>query len=105
LLLAAARRTADVNLSIQIKKAPTCVGALWFFSASCFQLAGDYIRRTRAFSALADHELDLLPFIKIGVSGALDFRVMDEQIVAATIGADKSKTFAAIKPFYCTCTH
>jgi hypothetical protein len=70
-----------------------------------FELPGDYARRARAFSALSDHELDLLAFIKIGVTGALDFRMMDEQIVAATIGADKSKSFAAVKPFYCTCTH
>jgi len=75
------------------------------FSASCFGLAGDYIGRTRAFSALSDLEVNLLAFIKIGVTGALDFRMMNEQIVAATIGADKSKTFAAVKPFYCTCTH
>ena len=75
------------------------------FSAFCFGLAGDYVGRTWAFSALSDHELNLLPFIKIGVTGALDFRVVNEQILAATIGADKSKSFTAVKPFYCTCTH
>jgi hypothetical protein len=30
---------------------------------------------------------------------------MNEQIVTAGIGGDKSKAFLPIKPFYYTCTH
>jgi hypothetical protein len=70
-----------------------------------FGLAGDYVRRAWAFFALSDCELYLLAFVKIGVSGALDFRVMDEQIFAAALGGDKSKSFAAVKPFHNTFTH
>jgi hypothetical protein len=70
-----------------------------------FGLAGDYVRRTRPFFALSDHELYLLAFIKTGVSGALDFRVMNEQILAAALGADKSESFASVKPFHNTFTH
>jgi hypothetical protein len=91
--------------NVKIKKGPDLCRGPSVFSASCFGLAGDYVRRTWAFSALADLEFNFLAFIKIGVSAALDFRVMNEQIVAAIIWADKSKTFAAVKPFYCTCTH
>ena len=75
------------------------------FSACCFGLAGGYVGRTRAFSALSDLKVNLLAFVKIGVTGAIDFRVMNEQIIAAIIGAYKSKAFCPVKPFYCTCTH
>jgi len=87
-----------------MKRAPHCAEPVGFLSY-CSGLAGDYVGRTRAFSALSDLELDLLALIKIGIAGRLDFRVVDEQIFAATIGADKSKTFCPIKPFYCTYTH
>jgi hypothetical protein len=30
---------------------------------------------------------------------------VNEQIFAAVIRTDKSKTFFTIEPFYCTCTH
>ena len=71
----------------------------------CFGLGRDYVGRTRAFFALSDLELNFLAFLKIGVAGRLDFRVMNEQIIAAIIGRDKSKAFLPVKPFYCTCTH
>jgi len=80
-------------------------GARWFFEACCLALTGDYVGRTRAFFALSNLELHLLAFIKTGVALRLDFRVMNEQIVTAVIGGDKSKAFLPIKPFYCTCTH
>lgn len=70
-----------------------------------FKLAGDDVRRTRAFFALSDLELHLLALIKRGVAAHLDFRMMNEQILAGIIGGDKSKTFASVEPFYCTCTH
>jgi hypothetical protein len=74
-------------------------------SEHCFELTGDYVRRAWPFFALPDCELYLLAFFKIGVSAALDFRVMDEQILTAVLGADKSITFAAVKPLHNTFTH
>jgi hypothetical protein len=70
-----------------------------------FGLAGDNVRRTRAFFALSYLELNLLAFLKMSVAFRLDFRVMNEQIIAAIIWHDKSKAFVPVKPFYCTCTH
>ena len=45
---------------------------------SCFRLRRDYVCRTGSFFALSDHEIYLLAFLKIGVAGRLDFRVMNE---------------------------
>jgi len=75
------------------------------FPVFYFELAGDYVGCTRAFFALADLEFHLLAFVKRGVAAHLDFRMMNEQILAGIIGGDKSKTFASVKPFYCTCAH
>ena len=75
------------------------------FPVFYFELAGDDVGRTRAFFALSDLELHLLAFIKSGVTFSLDFRVMNEQILAAIVWSDKSEAFFPVKPFYCTCTH
>ena len=75
------------------------------FPVFCFELAGDDVGRTRTFFALSDLKLHLLAFVKRGVAAHLDFRMMNEQILAGVVGSDKSKTFASVKPFYCTCTH
>ena len=64
-----------------------------------------YISRTWAFLALSDLERNLLTFVKAGVAIGLDFRVVYEQIIAATIGSDKSKALTITKPFYHTYTH
>jgi len=79
-----------------MRGAPPQGGAPWFCQRVGLGLAGDYVGRTRAFFALSDLELNLLALLKIGVAGALDFRVMNEQIIAAIIGADKSKAFFPI---------
>ncbi len=68
-------------------------------------LARNYISRTRAFFALSDLEVNLLPLFEIGIAGGLDFRVMDKQVLTAAVGGNKSKPFFSVKPFYCTCTH
>ena len=68
-------------------------------------LRGDNVVGTWAFFALADFEADALVFIQRGVAVHLDLRMMHEQILAAVIGSDKTKTFACIEPLDCTCTH
>jgi hypothetical protein len=70
-----------------------------------FVLAGGYVGRAWPFFALSDLELYLLAFIKIRIPAHLDFRVMNEQILAAVFGADKSKTFCPVKPLHNTFTH
>ena len=67
--------------------------------------AGDYAGGAGAFLALSDHELDLLTFVQSGISSALDFGVMDEQVLTVVIGGDKAKAFFLVKPFYRTSTH
>jgi hypothetical protein len=64
-----------------------------------------YIVGTWAFFALADFEIYLLIFIQSGIAARLDFRVMDEQIGAAVIRSDETKSLTCIEPFYFTCTH
>ena len=73
--------------------------------ASCFELARDYVGRTRAFFPLSNLELNLLTFLKSRVAGRLDFRVMNEQVITAAVRTDKSKALLPIEPFYYTCTH
>ena len=68
-------------------------------------LSRGYVCRTRAFPSLSDFELHPLAFVKIRVAAGLDFRMMDEQILSAIIGADESIPFVPVKPFYCTCCH
>jgi hypothetical protein len=73
--------------------------------ALSYTLGWGYIGCTRAFFALADLKLNLLVFVKRGIAARLDFRMMDEQIFAAAIRSDKTKSFTRIEPFYCTCAH
>ena len=68
-------------------------------------LLGCYVDGTRAFFALAYLELDLLAFVQIRVTARLDFGVVDKQILASVVRNDEPKTFCAIEPLYCTCTH
>jgi len=67
--------------------------------------AWDYVGGTGAFFALSDLEVHFLTFLQRGVTARLYLRVVDEQIIAAIIGTDKSETLFFVKPFYCTCTH
>jgi len=91
-------------LNVKNKRAPVFLEPVCF-SVSCFELTRDYVGCTRSFFTLSDLEFHLLAFLKSGVAIRLDFRVMNEQILAAAIGCDKSKTFFPVKPFYYTCTH
>jgi hypothetical protein len=67
--------------------------------------AGDYAGGAGSFFALSGHVLDLLAFLKCGISSTLDFGVMDKQVITIVIRADKTKSFSLVKPFYRTCTH
>ena len=58
--------------NVKAKRAPLRVEPVGF-SARCFGLARDDVRRTRAFLALSDLELHLLAFVKSGVTFSLDF--------------------------------
>ncbi len=60
---------------------------------------------TRAFFALADFKLNLLVLFESCVTVHLDLGVVDEQIRAAAIGTNETKTFACVEPLDCTCTH
>jgi len=91
--------------SRQNETGPVIDGARWFFTVLCFGLAWYDVGRTGAFLTLSDHELDLLALGETGVAVRLDFRVMNEQVLTAGVGADEPKTFLLVKPFYCTCTH
>ncbi len=68
-------------------------------------LFGHDVNGTRAFFALADIKRHGLTFLKVGVATHFNLRMMNEQLFAAIIGDNESKTFFAIKPFYFACTH
>ena len=65
------------GLKIKLKRAPFLEEPV-SFPVLCFELAGGDVRRARAFFALSDLELDLLAFVKTGVTVHLDFRMMNE---------------------------
>ena len=68
------RRTSGKTKMKRAPVRPEPVG----FSGFVFELAGDDVGCTRPFFALSDLELDLLAFIKTGVTAHLDFRMMNE---------------------------
>lgn len=47
----------------------------------------------------------LLAFCQCFESAALNGAMMDEYVFAAIRWGDKSKTFAVVKPLYCSCCH
>ncbi len=61
--------------------------------------------RFRTFYSLSSLIFDFLTFFERFESLAKDIGVMDEQILAAVIGDDKSKSLLLIEPFYCACCH
>jgi hypothetical protein len=95
----------DLAVLLRSKRKRPRIPAGPFLGNTLDYLLRDYVGRTRALFALSNIKLNLLAFLKIGVAGRLDFGVVDEQILAAVIGRDKSKALFSIKPFYCTCAH
>ena len=65
--------------------------------------AGFYFRCFETFSPLSRFIFDFLSVLKGPEAAHLDVRVMDEQIIAATIGSDESETLIFVEPFYYTC--
>jgi hypothetical protein len=66
----------------------------------------DNIICTWAFLALTNFKLNILPVIKRRVVvAALDFGVMNEEILSAIFGCDKTKAFSRIEPLNCSFTH
>src|SRR5580658_3361312 len=60
------------------------------------------------FAGLAiDHDLerDTLAFTQLAQSGALDSADVDEHILAAALGLDKSITLLRVEPFHCSVAH
>jgi len=72
------------------EKAPL-VGRAFWFSSLVVCLLGDYVGRTRAFSALSDLELDLLALVERCIARRLDLRVVDKQILPPVIRVDEAK--------------
>jgi len=77
---------------------------LWFYEILSFS-AGNYVDRTGTLFALADFELNLLSLVERRIAARFYLRVMDKQVRSTVIGADKTVSFAFVKPLYCTCTH
>src|SRR5688500_6093293 len=63
------------------------------------------VRRRRALLALRHVEGDLLAVLQRLEAGALDRAVMREEILAAVIRRDESKTFRVVEPLHGTCSH
>ncbi len=80
-------------------------GASWFGAYSSSRLLWHDVGRARAFLALADIVCHLASFIKCGIAVGLDFREMDEQVLATVIRRDESISLCVIEPFYRTSTH
>ena len=49
--------------------------------------------------------LDLLPLIQRAIPGALDTRVVHEQIPAAIVGSNEPISLLGVEPLHCTCCH
>ncbi len=89
---------------VRIKKAPPSERGLAMFTSDV-PLAGNDIRRARAFLALPDVELHSLILFQRGVALRLDLRVMNEQILPAIIRSNKPKALARVEPLYFTSCH
>ena len=87
------------------KRASRLVGTPFVVAYSKDVLFRRYADGTGAFLALANLELNRLTFLKVRVALGLNLGMMDEEVFAAIIGDDKSKTLFAVKPLYFTCTH
>lgn len=60
------------------------------------------LARLRAFFTLNNFEFDFVAFIELRAAGIIR---MNEDILAAIVRRDKSKTLACVKKLYCACLH
>ena len=58
-----------------------------------------------ALSAFADLELNQLVFFEVTEAGALDLRVVDEEISGAIVWSDETKALFAVEPFHSSLCH
>ncbi len=65
--------------------------------------AGLYFCCFETFSALCGLIFNFLAVMKGPEAAHVDVRVVDEQIIAATIGSDESESLIFVEPFYRTC--
>ena len=68
-------------------------------------LDGGHSGCLRAFSSLADFELDALILLKRAITAPLDLRIVDEHIFCAAIRSDKAEAFFAVEPFHNSLRH
>ena len=60
----------------------------------------------RFFAAVRhDFIFNLLAFVEIAQSGALDSRDVNEHILAAALRLDKAVTFGRVEPLHSACSH
>ena len=64
-----------------------------------------HVVRTGTLLALTNLVLNLFPLIESGEARDLDLRMVDKQVVAATIWRDKSVALVGAKPLYCSLCH
>ena len=67
--------------------------------------AGRNVLSLGAFSPLSRNVLDALTFGQRLEAGAVDVRVMDEQVLTAIVGDDESVTLLIVEPLHCTLCH
>jgi len=95
----------SLRLRICVKKGPPQAGLSILANLVDWLDDWGYVVCTWAFFALSSLKIDLLVFIECCVAGGLNFRVVDEQVIAAVIRTNKTISLVCIEPFYCTCTH
>ena len=67
---------------------------------------GNHLVCTGTFLTLAHFELDFLAVIQRCVRvSALDFRVMNEKVLAAVVGGNETVAFASVEPLNRAFTH
>src|SRR5207302_6648633 len=63
------------------------------------------VRRLRALGALGDLELHLLTLCEAAEALHLDGRVVDEHVLAASVGSDEAIAFRIVEPLHGTSRH
>src|SRR5207248_7324959 len=63
------------------------------------------VGRLRSLGALGDLVLHLLTFREAAKSLHLDGGVVDEHVLAATVGSDEAVTLRVVEPLHGTCRH
>ena len=70
-----------------------------------FWLRRSNVSCTWAFLAFSDFKLDFLALIQRSIALYVDFRMVNEQIIAPIVGNNKTVSLLRIEPFHCTRTY